>query len=145
MRRALAAAATLAAIVYRKRSRPQSHHQQQSAADGKVAHEHRELIGALMVHPEDEVYAITSAGGVIRTAAAQIKLSGRQTMGVRLVNLASGQSLVAIARNAEAIEAGNGADADGGVEPEDDTSGTDEPDIMDADSIEVGTIDTDGE
>jgi DNA gyrase subunit A len=63
-----------------------------------------ELIGALMVHPEDEVYAITSAGGVIRTAAAEIKISGRQTMGVRLVNLGEGQSLVAIARNAEAIE-----------------------------------------
>ena len=30
-----------------------------------------ELIGALMVHPEDEVFAITSAGGVIRTAAAR--------------------------------------------------------------------------
>jgi DNA gyrase subunit A len=63
-----------------------------------------ELIGALMVHPEDEVYAITSAGGVIRTAAAEIKISGRQTMGVRLVNLSEGQSLVAIARNAEATE-----------------------------------------
>ena len=60
-----------------------------------------ELVGALMVHPDDEVFAITSAGGVIRTSAAEIKLSGRQTMGVRLVNLASGQTLVAIARNAE--------------------------------------------
>ncbi len=66
-----------------------------------------ELIGALMVHPEDEVFAITSAGGVIRTSAAEIKQSSRQTMGVRLVNLASGQSLVAIARNAESIT-GNG-------------------------------------
>jgi DNA gyrase subunit A len=104
-----------------------------------------ELIGALMVHPEDEVYAITSAGGVIRTAAAEIKLSGRQTMGVRLVNLASGQSLVAIARNAEAIEAGNGADADSGIEPEDDTQDADETDIMDADSVEAATVDTDGD
>ncbi|MDA8318448.1 MAG: DNA gyrase subunit A [Actinomycetota bacterium] len=60
-----------------------------------------ELIGALMVRPEDEVFAITSAGGVIRTSAAEIKQSSRQTMGVRLVNLASGQTLVAIARNAE--------------------------------------------
>jgi DNA gyrase subunit A len=67
-----------------------------------------ELIGALMVHPEDEVFAITSAGGVIRTAASEIKVSGRQTMGVRLVNLGEGQSLVAIARNAEA--SGNGVD-----------------------------------
>ena len=37
-----------------------------------------ELIGALMVHPDDEVFAITSAGGVIRTAAAEIKRSGRR-------------------------------------------------------------------
>ena len=49
-----------------------------------------ELVGALMVHPDDEVFAITSAGGVIRTTAAEIKQSGRQTMGVRLVNLADG-------------------------------------------------------
>jgi DNA gyrase subunit A len=66
------------------------------------------LVGALMVRPEDEVFAITSAGGVIRTAAAEIKLSGRQTMGVRLVNLASGQSLVAIARNEESLDGANG-------------------------------------
>src|SRR4029077_16972650 len=77
-----------------------------------------ELIGALMVSPDDEGFAITSAGGVIRTAASEIKLSGRQTMGVRLVNLGEGHSLVAIARNAEAT--GNGAaleaDTDDAVE-----------------------------
>ncbi len=63
-----------------------------------------ELVGALMVHPEDEVFAITSAGGVIRTSAAEVKLSGRQTMGVRLMNLAPGDSVVAIARNAESLD-----------------------------------------
>jgi DNA gyrase subunit A len=78
-----------------------------------------ELVGALMVYPEDEVFAITSAGGVIRTSAAEIKQSGRQTMGVRLVNLAGGQSLVAIARNAEATANGNLADEpDGEAGPE---------------------------
>jgi DNA gyrase subunit A len=70
-----------------------------------------ELVGAMMVLPEDEVFAITSAGGVIRTAAAEIKQSGRQTMGVRLVNLDSGQSLVAIARNEESLDGTNGAEA----------------------------------
>ncbi len=71
------------------------------------------LVGALMVHPEDEVFAITSAGGVIRTSAAEVKLSGRQTMGVRLMNLASGDSVVAIARNAEPGNGdANGADLD---------------------------------
>jgi DNA gyrase subunit A len=63
------------------------------------------LVGALMVQPDDEVFAITSAGGVIRTSAAEIKQSGRQTMGVRLVNLSEGQTLVAIARNAESAAA----------------------------------------
>ncbi|MGH3247377.1 MAG: DNA gyrase C-terminal beta-propeller domain-containing protein, partial [Trebonia sp.] len=60
------------------------------------------LVGALMVRPDDEVFAITSAGGVIRTRAGEVKQSGRQTMGVRLMNLASGDSVVALARNAEA-------------------------------------------
>ena len=64
-----------------------------------------ELVGALMVGPDDEVFAITSSGGVIRTTAAEIKQSGRQTMGVRLMNLAAGDSLVAIARNAESPHA----------------------------------------
>jgi DNA gyrase subunit A len=71
-----------------------------------------ELVGALMVDPDDEVFAITSSGGVIRTAAAEVKKSGRQTMGVRLMNLAAGDNLVAIARNAESPHAAvNGDDA----------------------------------
>jgi DNA gyrase subunit A len=77
-----------------------------------------ELVGALMVDPDDEVFAITSSGGVIRTAAAEVKKSGRQTMGVRLMNLAAGDSLVAIARNAESESAA--ADVNGdetGTEP----------------------------
>jgi DNA gyrase subunit A len=59
---------------------------------------------------------------VIRTSAAEIKQSGRQTMGVRLVNLAPGQSLVAIARNEESFDGANGtaADDDAGA---DDTEG----------------------
>jgi DNA gyrase subunit A len=82
-----------------------------------------ELVGALMVRPEDEVFAITSAGGVIRTAAAEIKMSGRQTMGVRLVNLTSGQSLVAIARNAESAAAVVEAGAGDGAEDDPDEAG----------------------
>jgi DNA gyrase subunit A len=81
-----------------------------------------ELVGALMVDPDDEVFAITSSGGVIRTAAAEVKKSGRQTMGVRLMNLAAGDSLVAIARNAESADAevngDEGADEPAGEAPE---------------------------
>ncbi|HXL18229.1 MAG TPA: DNA gyrase C-terminal beta-propeller domain-containing protein, partial [Streptosporangiaceae bacterium] len=67
----------------------------QGVVTARIVDARGELIGALMVGPDDEVFAITSAGGVIRTTAAEIKQSGRQTMGVRLVNLASGQTLVA--------------------------------------------------
>jgi DNA gyrase subunit A len=71
----------------------------------KVVEARGELIGALMVHAGDEVFAITSAGGVIRTSANEVKRSGRQTMGVRLMNLASGDSVVGLALNAESLEA----------------------------------------
>jgi len=61
-----------------------------------------------MVRPTDEVFAITSTGGVIRTSAAEVKQSSRQTMGVRLMNLAAGDSVVAIARNAESLDDSDG-------------------------------------
>jgi Type IIA topoisomerase (DNA gyrase/topo II, topoisomerase IV), A subunit len=40
---------------------------------------------------------------VIRTSADEVKQSGRQTMGVRLMNLAAGDSVVGLALNAESI------------------------------------------
>ena len=42
----------------------------------KIVEARGELVGALMVHTGDEVFAITSAGGVIRTSAAEVKQSG---------------------------------------------------------------------
>lgn len=59
------------------------------------------LVGALIVDDDDEIYAITSGGGVIRTAANQVRRAGRQTKGVRLMNLGEGDTLLAIARNAD--------------------------------------------
>src|SRR5690349_2723448 len=82
----------------------------------KVVEARGELVGALMVHPTDEIFAITSAGGVIRTSAGEVKQSGRQTMGVRLMNLAEGDSVVALARNAESMETSVDSDEDGGGE-----------------------------
>jgi DNA gyrase subunit A len=87
-----------------------------------------ELVGVLMVLPEDEVFAITSVGGVIRTSAGEIKQSGRQTMGVRLVNLAPGQSLVAIARNEESLDGTNGAGAAEDGEINGEVTGTEDDD-----------------
>ncbi len=88
----------------------------------KIVEARGELVGALMVRPEDEVFAITSGGGVIRTRAAEVKQSGRQTMGVRLMNLAPGDSVVGLARNAESMDAEDD-DPDGGL-PADDEADT---------------------
>lgn len=77
------------------------------------------LVGALIVDDDSELYAITSGGGVIRTAARQVRKAGRQTKGVRLMNLGEDNTLLAIARNAEenaddvVEEAEGAADADG--------------------------------
>jgi DNA gyrase subunit A len=59
------------------------------------------LVGALIVDEDTELYAITSGGGVIRTVARQVRKAGRQTKGVRLMNLGEGDTLVAVARNAD--------------------------------------------
>ncbi|MGQ0576129.1 MAG: DNA gyrase C-terminal beta-propeller domain-containing protein, partial [Pseudonocardia sp.] len=59
------------------------------------------LVGALIVGIDDELYAITTSGGVIRTPARDVRKAGRQTKGVRLINLGEGASLLAVARNAE--------------------------------------------
>jgi DNA gyrase subunit A len=101
----------------------------QGVLTARIVETRGELVGALMVRPEDEVFAITSAGGVIRTAAAEIKISGRQTMGVRLMNLTAGQSLVAIARNAESVAAVAGVG---------DPGADDGPDSKPADSGDLG-------
>jgi DNA gyrase subunit A len=90
----------------------------------RIVDDRGELVGALMVSPEDEVFAITSAGGVIRTTAAEVKQSGRQTMGVRLMNLAAGDSVVAVARNAEA---GPVPDGDADEDADEDLPEADEP------------------
>ncbi|WP_298807509.1 DNA gyrase subunit A, partial [uncultured Gordonia sp.] len=65
-----------------------------------IAHDRRrgELIGALIVDLDTELYAITSGGGVIRTAAKQVRKAGRQTKGVRLMNIDEGTTVIAIAR-----------------------------------------------
>lgn len=59
------------------------------------------LMGALVVSNDDEIFAVTSAGDVVRTRVAEVRATSRTTKGVRLVNLAEGTELLAIDRNVE--------------------------------------------
>lgn len=59
------------------------------------------LVSALVLREEDEVLAITSAGTVMRTPASQVRQTGRDSMGVRLVNLSDGVTVVSVTKSAE--------------------------------------------
>ena len=60
------------------------------------------LVGALIVKDADEIFAITSAGVVIRMSVAPLRYLSRATSGVKLVQLDSGTTVVAVAHNGEA-------------------------------------------
>ncbi|MDZ4815605.1 MAG: DNA gyrase subunit A [Verrucomicrobiota bacterium] len=55
------------------------------------------VVGALTVKAEDEIMLITVGGQMVRTAVKAIRETGRNTMGVKLVNLDAGDKLQAIA------------------------------------------------
>jgi DNA gyrase subunit A len=55
------------------------------------------VIGALTVRDTDEIMLITVGGQMVRTFVRDIREAGRNTMGVKLVNLDAGDKLQAIA------------------------------------------------
>ena len=59
------------------------------------------LIGALIVGDSDEILLITSSGSVMRTVVTQVRETGRDTMGVRLVNLNSEITVVSLTKVAD--------------------------------------------
>ena len=56
------------------------------------------LVGALSVTDSDEVMLSTSQGQTVRTGGKDIRIAGRNTQGVKLIDLNKGDKLVAIAR-----------------------------------------------
>jgi DNA gyrase subunit A len=67
----------------------------------KINEDRGGLVGALVINDKDEILAITSNGSVMRTDAAEIRQSGRDSMGVRLVNLDEGVTLLSVTKNGE--------------------------------------------
>jgi len=59
------------------------------------------LIGALVVKSSDEILLITSSGVVMRTPTKEVRETGRDTMGVRVVNLDEGTEVVSLAKVSE--------------------------------------------
>lgn len=72
------------------------------------------VVGALTVRTDDEIMLITAGGQMVRTGVNEIREAGRNTMGVKLVNLDEGDKLQAIA---PVIAEENGDGEPGGEEP----------------------------
>jgi DNA gyrase subunit A len=67
----------------------------------RLVEERGKLVGALVCDPEDEIFAIASNGVVIRTRVSEVRATGRDTMGVALMDLRGDVVVVAVARAAE--------------------------------------------
>jgi len=67
----------------------------------KTSERNGQVVGALQVNNDDEIMLITSGGKIIRMKMDSLRIIGRNTQGVRLVNLEKGEKVVDIARVAE--------------------------------------------
>jgi DNA gyrase subunit A len=88
----------------------------------KLVEERGSLVGALIAAEDDEVYAIASDGVVIRTRVAEIRATGRDTMGVGLMDVGEDRAIVAVARGEatpddEDIEDTDGSDVAADADP----------------------------
>ena len=57
-----------------------------------------QVVGAVQVSEDDEVMLVTDGGTLVRTAVNQISIVGRNTQGVKLINLTKGEKLVGLER-----------------------------------------------
>jgi DNA gyrase subunit A len=73
-----------------------------------------DVVGLMEVLPEDEIMIITRGGMIIRSPVSQVRVAGRATQGVRLVNLDGSDVVTAVARvipeDVKDVEGGNGAE-----------------------------------
>ncbi|MFT4677462.1 MAG: DNA gyrase subunit A [Candidatus Azotimanducaceae bacterium] len=70
----------------------------------KLGDRNGEMVGAIQLRPGDEVILISDQGTLVRTRVEEVSVQGRNTQGVRLINLVSGESLVGLARVEEPDE-----------------------------------------
>ena len=74
-----------------------------------------DLIGAVQVFADDEIMLISDQGTLVRTHAADVSQTGRNTQGVRLIKLADDAKLVGVERIVESV---NGDEVDDSDDPD---------------------------
>jgi DNA gyrase subunit A len=87
-----------------KRSSFDDYRVQSRAGSGIIAIKNAEVTGALSVHDDDEIMMLTSGGQAVRAPVQDIRVIGRSTQGVRLINLSEEDKLIGICRVIEIEE-----------------------------------------
>ena len=75
----------------------------------QVSERNGPVVGAVVVREQDEIMLISSQGTLIRTPVKDISVFGRNTQGVRLVNLGDEEKLAGLER---IVEMNNDAETD---------------------------------
>jgi DNA gyrase subunit A len=75
------------------------------------------VVGVSSVREGDDIMLITTQGMVTRTTVSEIRVIGRNTQGVRVMNLAEGDKVASLAKVARE-ELGNGASAEAPAPPD---------------------------
>ncbi len=99
---------TVSANGYGKRTKVGEWRTQNRGGKGIIAMDTSERNGALvklrLVSPEDQLMVITTGGQVIRTRVSEIRETGRNTQGVRVIRLRDGEQVVDVEPVAEGEE-----------------------------------------
>ena len=82
--------------------------------DIKTSERNGPVVGVVPVREDDDVMLITSGGMVNRTHAAEIRVVGRNTQGVRVMSLREGDKVASVARVAREEEEAETAEEAGG-------------------------------
>jgi DNA gyrase subunit A len=81
-----------------KRSIFDDYRLQKRGGTGIIAMKTRAVAGALNVSDDDEIMMFTKSGQAVRSPVKDIRVIGRTTQGVRLINLREGDRLIGISR-----------------------------------------------
>ena len=117
---------------YGKRTDPEEYREQGRAGMGikamQLTDKTGDLAAMMFVHEDEDILLITDDGTIIRARAADVRLCGRSTQGVRIMRLSEGSTVVGVCRaekeeeeapeTAGAETAGTEAAETGAPEPE---------------------------
>ena len=87
---------------YGKRTRTEEYRKQSRGGKGiltiKTTERNGPVVYAYQVSDQDQLMIITGEGKIIRLKVEDISVIGRNTQGVRLINLAEGEKVVSVAK-----------------------------------------------